>query len=239
MRNKQAQLREYKIQDTEFYFQARNFINSAERDQEQFTGRGYPPARLEALKTMCDDLMEIRSDDEMLGDIMVATEARDRVAEELRVHLRSIRSMATNALGPQSARYRAFGLAKMDGLRDELLYFLGRRVLREATANMVALAAEGLTEAKLQAIGQTMDRLLPAIDARQVAEKARDVQTEQRVEAGNTLYREIVRLCNTGKDLFISTDEARYNDYVIYNTPAVKKKETDTKEVTRDENPPT
>lgn len=223
MRNKQTQVREYKIPDAEFYFQARNFIGSAERDQEQFAGRGYPPARIEALNTLCTEFMAIRSDDEMLGAIMVATDQKDKVAEELRVHLRSIRSMAGNALGPHSARYRAFGMEKMDGLRDELLYFLGRKVMREATANMEALADEGLTEAKLQAIAQTMERLLLAIDARQQAEKARDLQTEQRLEAGNTLYREIVRLCNTGKDLFISTDEARYNDYVIYNTPTVKK----------------
>jgi hypothetical protein len=223
MRNKQTQVREYKITDTEFYFQAKNFIGSAERDQEQFAGRGYPPARIEALNMLCTDFMEIRSDDEMLGAIVVATDKRDTVAEELRVHLRSIRTMAANALGPRSARYRAFGLEKMDGLRDELLYFLGRRVMREATANRDILADEGLTEAKLQAIGQTMERLLLAIDARQLAEKARDLQTEKRLEAGNTLYREIVRLCNTGKDLFVSTDEARYNDYVIYNTPAIKK----------------
>ena len=112
------------------------------------------------------------------------------------------------------------------GLRDELLYFLGRTVMHEATANIETLANEGLTDAKLQAIDQTMEHLLLAIDAWQHAEKARDLQTEQRLEAGNTLYRVILRLSNMGKDLFITTDEACYNDYVIYNTPIVKKIES-------------
>jgi hypothetical protein len=95
---------------------------------------------------------------------------------------------------------------------------------------MNTLADEGLTEAKLQAIDQTIERLLLAIDARQQAEKARDLQTEQRLEAGNTLHREIVRLSNMDKDLFVTTDEARYNDYVIYNTPAVKKPKAEEKD---------
>jgi hypothetical protein len=39
---------------------------------------------------------------------------------------------------------------------------------------------------------------------------------------GNVLYAELVKLCNTGKDIFYSLNEAKYNDYVIYNTPTGK-----------------
>lgn len=28
------------------------------------------------------------------------------------------------------------------------------------------------------------------------------------------------RLCGAGKNIFVNTDEAKYNDYVIYNTPS-------------------
>ena len=54
------------------------------------------------------------------------------------------------------------------------------------------------------------------MEAKTIAEGARDIQTQIRIRAGNALYREIVRLCTTGKDIFISTDEALYNDYVLY-----------------------
>ena len=225
MGKKENLVREYRFTDAELYSQAGNFISSAERDQEQFTPRGYTAERLQGLTQMCADFLGIRQDVQLLGDVMVAIEARDAVAEELRVHLRSVRTMALNALGQQRAAYRAFGFAGMDGLNAEALWFRGRRVVRQATANMDDLAPEGLTPARLEAINQTLERLLQAITACEEADAGRDKVTEQRVEAGNALYREIVRLCNTGKDLWISTNEALYNDYVIYNTPAGKKEE--------------
>lgn len=225
MKERQHSIREYRFPDAELYRMAKGYISCAERDQEQFTPRGYPAERLQALMQNCMDFMDIRQDEELLGDVMIATYNRDTVAEELRVHLRSVRAMALNALGQQRAAYRAFGFTGMDGLNAEALWFRGRRVVREATANMDALAPEGLTEARLEAINQTLERLLQAITACEEADAGRDKVTEQRVDAGNALYREIVRLCNTGKDLWISTNEALYNDYIIYNTPAGKKEE--------------
>jgi hypothetical protein len=61
-----------------------------------------------------------------------------------------------------------------------------------------------------------------AIDAQIASIRNRDIAVEERVGEGNVLYAELVKLCNTGKDIFYSINEAKYNDYVIYNTPTGK-----------------
>lgn len=45
---------------------------------------------------------------------------------------------------------------------------------------------------------------------------------------GNALYKAIVKICNTGKDIWYETNESKYNDYVIYNTPSGKPEPTGT-----------
>jgi len=59
-----------------------------------------------------------------------------------------------------------------------------------------------------------------AIDVKQDAVKNRDIKTQDRIIKGNAVFKEITRLCNSGKSLFVNTDEAKYNDYVIHNTPS-------------------
>lgn len=43
----------------------------------------------------------------------------------------------------------------------------------------------------------------------------RVIATQNRVLAGNSVYAELVRLCDIGKTLFQDSDEAKYNDYVL------------------------
>ncbi len=58
-----------------------------------------------------------------------------------------------------------------------------------------------------------------AIDAQAKGISDRDVATEDRIEVLNTLYRILIKYAGIGQDIFYETDEAKYNDYVIYDTP--------------------
>ena len=41
---------------------------------------------------------------------------------------------------------------------------------------------------------------------------------EDRVEAGNTIYTTLVKYTSIGLSIWETSDVAKYNDYVIYNT---------------------
>lgn len=47
----------------------------------------------------------------------------------------------------------------------------------------------------------------------------REIATEERTEKANLLYADLVKLCTFGKEIWAHSNEAKYNDYVIYNTP--------------------
>lgn len=46
----------------------------------------------------------------------------------------------------------------------------------------------------------------------------RDIEQESRVEAGNAIYNTLIKYTNTGQSIWVSSNVAKYNDYVIYNT---------------------
>ncbi len=43
--------------------------------------------------------------------------------------------------------------------------------------------------------------------------------TEDRLELGNLLYKKIAEVFDSSKDYWVTSDESKYNDYVIYDTP--------------------
>ncbi|MEI6061754.1 MAG: carboxypeptidase-like regulatory domain-containing protein [Bacteroidota bacterium] len=218
MSKKQSPGREYNFPDTDLKKTADRIIGCIQRDRDQFSERGFTDAKLLQVKGMVNDFADIPSDVELLGALSKATQKKDVSAENARIQMRSVRTMAHNAFGVKSPSYRSFGFENMDSMSDEQLFFHGKRVIREATAQLQELASEGLTGSRLEQLQATLNVFEKDIQDKEAAEKQRDARTQERVNAGNALFREISRLGNTGKDIWASTDEARYNDYVIYNT---------------------
>ena len=46
----------------------------------------------------------------------------------------------------------------------------------------------------------------------------RDIEQESRVEAGNAIYATLIKYTNTGQSIWETSNVAKYNDYVVYNT---------------------
>ena len=220
MKKKPILTRDYKFADGVLKQKADDIVGSVQRDSTQFATRGVTPATLTALQTNIANFDNTQTDEELQGALSVTTEAKNTLADTLRGAIGTIRTMAENKLGTASAFYRSFAFEGMDAMTDEQLYRLGKRVVREATAQLAQLASEGLTAAMVTNLSTVTTNFDNAIDAQESAVKNRDIKTQDRIAKGNIVYKEIVRLTNTGKDLFASTDEAKYNDYVLYNTPS-------------------
>jgi hypothetical protein len=228
MARKQSNSREYKFSDPELKNASDNIIGNVQRDRVQFETRGVTDQKVAQVQAMIAGFADMPTDVELIGAMAAATLNKDTIAETIRIKLRSVRTMAQNVHGAKSPLYRSFGFEGMDKMTDDQLYLQGKRTVREATAQMAQLSAEGLTAAMLNALQTLLADFENAIHEKQEAEKNRDIQTQLRVDAGNALYREIMRFANTGKDIWASTNEALYNDYVIYTSPAGTKPEDGT-----------
>ena len=223
MSKKQSIGREYNFSDAELKNVSDNVLNSVQRDKVQFALRGVTDEKLAQVRAMVNSFADMPTDVESIGAVASATLNKDTIAENLRIKLRSVRTMAQNVHGEKSPLYRCFGFEGMDKMSDDQLYLHTKRVIREATTQLSQLTPEGLTAAMITAITSLLNNFENSIHAKQEAEKTRDIQTLLRLNTGNALYREIMRFCNTGKDIWASTNEAYYNDYVIYTTPSGNK----------------
>jgi hypothetical protein len=54
----------------------------------------------------------------------------------------------------------------------------------------------------------------------------RDIEQESRVEAGNAIYKTLVKYTNTGQAIWATKNVAKYNDYILYNTSSGTAPET-------------
>jgi hypothetical protein len=53
----------------------------------------------------------------------------------------------------------------------------------------------------------------------------RDVMQEERVELANSIYAKLVSYTTTGRNIWSTTNVAKYNDYLVYNTSTGEEQE--------------
>jgi len=219
MSTKPESIRNYNFSDGLLVRLCRNTVNNVTRDIVDFNDRGVTSTTVTDFENMTQEFDDIPTDEELLGDVSDKTEIKDALAENLRVSIRTVRTMASNKWGVNHAKYRTYGFNDMSTMTDNDLHRLGKRVARVGTAQMADLAGEGLTTAKITAINSINTHFDSSIDDMDDSVEIRDIATQNRSDKGNVAYSELVRFCNIGKDLFEASDEAKFNDYVIYNTP--------------------
>ena len=195
-------------------------INYAKRDTAQMTPRGVTDTVLDAIQEANDDFKDLPDDVELAAAVTEEVDKRKERRSMLESKLGNLRTMAQNVFGQNSARYRAFGLEGMVSETDDNLCRLAKRALRQGTAAQADLNSEGCSPAFLIELKEFIKEFDDRIDDVKTAEADRNLGTELRIEKGNALYSSIDKVCNTGKDVYRETDPAKYNDYVIYNTPS-------------------
>jgi hypothetical protein len=219
---KDESMRQFSFSDGTLKQYADQAVLFATRDAAEFVQRGYSAARLAAIQQQSDDFGAVTSDEEMLALQMLRTEAKDKKRDVLEEQLRTVFAMASNAFGAKSIQLRRFGDGNLSKQTDNDLIRTARVGIKTANEYLTELGAEGLTAAFLTATTAQTQAFDEALDAQQLAISDREIAKETRIEAANALYNELVKLSNTGKSIFRTLNEAKYNDYVIYDTPSGK-----------------
>ncbi len=158
--------------------------------------------------------------DGMLSD---ATDVKDKVADALRSVIRTVMIHVSDAFGEHSGKYRGFRTAGLSKQTDDELLRTCKTVIRQIGLNKTALMAKKLSQETIDEIDHLRSHFETSLGAQDDAESAGIVATEERAIAANDLYDDLVRICDYGKNIWVEKSPAKYEDYVIYDTPSGKK----------------
>ena len=149
---------------------------------------------------------------------MVVTDKKYDAAEKVKHAIRSIMTRVRMKFSNRTGRYRKFGTAKIGDMTDAQLLFCGRRVIRVARAQWDFLAETGLNESHLKKLADACKAFETAMNIQQDKVADRDIAVENRIDVGNVLYDEMIKVCDIGKDVWGETDRAKYDAYCIYES---------------------
>ena len=215
--NKQAVVRDYDFSDGTLEQLADYLKQNLTRDLAKLAARGITAATITYLESLRDTFSEQPSDTEALGVITTAVEVKNAARDAALVDARRLRTAAQNVFDVNSGKYHRFGFSDMDKLSDNDLPRALRTMYRVGSKLQGELAGEGIDTTFLEDFKAHIKTIDDELENVRQAEEERDVATEGRIASGNSLYKEVARLCNIGKDVFVTISQALYNDYVIMN----------------------
>jgi hypothetical protein len=218
MTTKREVLRMYSFADSwliELCNTKRQFIL---RDIAEFSAYSIDALVMDAFQGETNTFEAFETDEEFAGLQSEVTEAKDAAAEAVKTDVRSIMARIKSKHKPKTARYRRFGTKGMDDMDNSHLLTCGRRVARVATVVLAEYTGIGLTAAIITELETKCQTLEDKLDEQADAIADRDIATEDRIEMGNALFGKLSNYCSFGQQIWVETDEAKYNDYIIYTS---------------------
>ncbi|MGL2966988.1 hypothetical protein [Flavobacterium sp. XGLA_31] len=215
---KQEVVREYHFSDATLVTKGLEKVAFMERDKPEFEPYGITTELVAVLKDNLNAFAARITDIEALGDQSQAALLKDLKAEELRTALRTIMARVELKYGVNSPKYKKFGTDTLSLQSDAELNITAKRVVRVGTEFLPELTDTGLTATLLEGITTLNDAFTTLLINLKIEIGDRDIEQEDRVEAGNAVYATLMKYTKIGQSIWESTDVSKFNDYIIYNT---------------------
>ena len=212
--------RNYKFADALLKQKADEMAGLLDRDAVEFADRGYDQDAKDAFSNAIRVVDTQTADETLEASKMIFTENKNAARSVLEKSMRTIFNMAANKFGNKSAKYKSFGQADISNQSDAELVRTFKIMAIAARENLAELTSEGLTQDKIDKLNDQGVALDENIDAATKGVSDRDIATEKRIEELNALYALVIKYAGIGQDIFYEDNEAKYNDYVIYDTPS-------------------
>lgn len=212
---RREEIRRYRMSDARLIQLTDSVRQSAQRDAAELLNYGVTAATITALEAARDAFADNPTDEELSGDLVIATQAKNAEKLELQRQVRQISDRARIKYGETDGRFRKFGVDMLTRQGDDELIRTAKRVVRVATSLLPDLASEGLTAAMITALGTSADTFDNLVDSQDDAFKNRDIAVDERISLGNALYDLLVNLAAKGKLCWEDVNEAKYNDYIL------------------------
>lgn len=215
MAKEQMPVRDYKFSDGKLVQLADDYILLTDRDFVKLAEYGITGDDLDNLKNMRTGFADYPTDEELLGLLVVATKTKNKHRDTVETAVRSIMVRVEDVFKNDSGILMQFGVGSISKETDANFIRTATRVHRVATGMQAELNAAGVTVTYLADFKAKVKLLDEALDSCDTAQRNRAAATRERILKGNELYKAIVRIASFGKDAFYSTNEAKYEDYVI------------------------
>jgi hypothetical protein len=218
MAKKKAPVREYNFPDAVLVTLATQKASFLQRDLADLTPFGITAAKVLDFRSEILAFSALRNDEEELGDQTAATADKNAKADLVREEVRNMRARMARKFGMGSSAYRKLKPDDLSLLDDANLLKLSYRAVRVGNEFLTDLETEGLTEAILEAHSTLNTAFMEALEEQGDEIADRDEKQRQRVLAGNALYQTMMTYCTYGQRTYYTVNEAKHNDYIVYNT---------------------
>jgi hypothetical protein len=218
-----------------FYTEMKAKIGYINRDIDEFIKYGIGPDNIKLVNDNLKFFNIYPNDEEFLGIQVSATQEKTKESEKLREAIGEVLTRAANKYGKNSGYYRKYGTSELSKLDGALLSASARRVYRVGNSQLTVLASQGLTTEIMENLKTRLEKYEIALGNQEDAESDRDIGSEERITLANEIYAEVAKYCSTGKKIWQNKSEARYNDYIIYDTPSATSKSPETTDTKTDE----
>jgi len=206
----------------EFYTVMKAKLSFMLRDKAEFAKEGITQAQLDAIGPMLKEFNDLPTDEELVGDEVIATQAKNELKDQLHSKIEGVLNKAANKYGTESGYYRKFSIHSLSKLDGADLLVGALRVARVAKSMLADLTVQGLTQAMITDLETVTSEFEVALGKQEDTISDRDIASDLRIEKANAIYTLVVKYCDVGKRIWVSTNQAKYNDYVIYDTPPDK-----------------
>lgn len=218
MSKKKEVFRKYNLSDAYLKQVADNMLTLLDRDIVEFSDMGFTPTKRADFVQRIQDFADFPSDEQLEGIKIDATENKNTKRLDLEKIMRTISLIVKIVFKEGTGKYKEFGNADLTRQTDEELVRNAKIMSVSAVKYLADLTNDGLTLAKIQKLDSAKQDFDDAIDEQRKAISERDTATEGRIEKGNLLYELLIKYAEIGKNIWYDTNEAKYNDYIIYNT---------------------
>ena len=208
--------RNYTMIDAELSMFASDLCVRLTRDLSDVSVFGVQASSISALKAIGDAFEIFPSDDAYHADVMLATQNKNEIANQVRESIRNMALHVQLKWGASSPQHRSLGDLAVSKFSDDVLLASAKKILGRMEGYLLDLASTGLTQANLDDFDDLIDSYELALNNLSSAIELRDIKTKERVLLGNELYGLVVNYCEIGKRVYEKTDPAKYNDYIIY-----------------------
>lgn len=190
------------------------------RDVADLTPRGVTAARITAFNDQTTSFSGLPTDEALRGEQEAFTEVLTAKREILITSIQDILGIAALTFGEHSGKYHSFGSTDLNRLTHEALYFKSDNVETRGTTYLTDMGPHGLTSGMITTLNTQQGDLKTAIKNRDGAIANRDIGKQTRRTAANALYAEMKDMAGTAYNYYVTRDEAKANDYVIYESTA-------------------
>ncbi len=188
-------------------------VNLMVADSTELAEIGIDQSEIDSLKNLSDQFKERDFDEYLLLEQKMATQAKNELADELRLLLYKLETKLKLAYGTKNVKYQMFDLQNVSSLDDSEL---------AKKASMCAYLTKGkfsealnfnLDEIQVDLLKEKGDALRRLVDLQEVASNERHVAAQLRVTEANALYKAVSRIRTAGKKYWSPIDYSRSQAY--------------------------